>query len=101
MDQMKLQLSDNLVFLHYLVCRAVRTSVCVHLLLVVLLLTQNRFQLVSCFMKRLKVQLCIFHPQHIATTFCRDGKNKCLHAAEPFYVLLQGLCLLLAIPPTM
>lgn len=55
-------------------CWAARGSVCVLLLLVVLLLTQNRFQSVSCFMKRLKVQLCIFHPQHVANTLCSDGK---------------------------
>lgn len=60
-------------------------SACVHLLLVVLLPTQNRFQSVSCFMECLKVQLCIFHPQHKANTLywhvwllrntqCNDGK---------------------------
>lgn len=55
-------------------CWAAHGSVCVLLLLVVLLLTQNRFQSVSCFMKHLKVQLCIFHPQHVANTLCSDGK---------------------------
>lgn len=40
-------------------------GVCVSFL-VVLLLTQNSLQLVSCFMKRLKVQLRIFHSQRVA-----------------------------------
>lgn len=81
-------------------CVAACLSVCVHLLSAVLLLTQNRLQLVSCFTKRLKVQLCIFHPQHIANTLCWHVRflrntvpgwkntNKCLHVTEPFCVLL-------------
>lgn len=53
-------------------CWGVHSSVRVHLLLVVLSLTQNRLQLVSCFTECLKVQLCIFHPtsrsQHLVLT---------------------------------
>lgn len=48
-------------------CWGVRSSVCVHLLKVVLSLAQNRLQLVSCYMEGSSV---FSTPQHVASTLC-------------------------------